>query len=95
MTKKTTLKNISRTEFKIEYEDGKTFSSEQIKLSALLRIADGIENMGKSYVDMQADIDFLTKKNTELLAENNQNKRTIANLQSQITKKRSYETSKS
>ena len=90
MSKKTTLKNISRTEFIVEAKDGKTFTAEQIKLSALLRIADGIENMCKSYVDMQADIDYLKKRNEELLLENSQLKKTTANQRSQITKKSKY-----
>lgn len=84
--KKTTLKNVSRIEFFVESKDGKSFSSEQIKLSALLRIADAAENMAKSYVDMQADIDFLRKRNEELLLENSQLKKTKANQQSQLTK---------
>lgn len=90
MSKKTTLKNISRTEFVVEAKDGKSFSSEQIKLSALLRIADAAESMSKSYVDMQADLDFFRKRNEELLLENSQLKRTNANQKSQLTKKTSY-----
>lgn len=86
MNKKITLKNISRKEFTVEDKDGKGYSSEQIKLSALLRIADAAENMAKSYVDMQADIDYFRKRNEELLLENSQLKKTKANQQSQLTK---------
>lgn len=90
MSKKTTLKNISRTEFVVEAKEGKSFSSEQIKLSALLRIADAAENMSKSYVDMQADLDFYRKRNEELIIENSQLKKANANQKSQLTKKTNY-----
>lgn len=87
MNKKINLKNVSRTEFILEVKEGKTFTSEQIKLSVLLRIADAVENMSKSYIDMQADLDFFKKKNDQLLAQEGQSKRTISNLKSQLTKK--------
>ena len=90
MSKKTSLKNISRTEFIVEAKDGKSFNSEQIKLSALLRIADAAESMSKSYVDMQADLDFFRKRNEELILENSQLKKVNANQKSQLTKKSTY-----
>lgn len=87
MSKKINLRNISRTNFTIETPEGKGFSSEQIKLSALIRIADASENMAKSYLDMQADIDYLKKRNEELAIENSQLKKENGNQKSQLTKK--------
>lgn len=84
------MKNLSRTQFIVESKEGKGFSSEQIKLSALLRIADAAENMAKSYIDMQADIDYYKKRSEQLVLENTQLKKTTANQQSQLTKKAKY-----
>lgn len=84
---KTSIRNISRAEFCVEDVEGKKFSLDQIKVSALLRIADATESMAKNYTEMQSDIDSLKKRNIALSLENSQLKKTTASQQSQLTKK--------
>jgi hypothetical protein len=84
---KTSIRDISRAEFCVESIEGKKFSLDQIKVSALLRIADATELMAKNHSDMQSDLDYLKKKYHNALLENSQLKKITANQQSQLTKK--------
>lgn len=87
MSNKTSIRDISRSEFCVEEIEGKKFSLDQLKVSALLRIADATESMAKNYTEMQSDIDHLKKRNIALSLENSQLKKTTASQQSQLTKK--------
>lgn len=84
------LKNISKQPLKLI--NPKKATLEEIKVSALLRIADSMEIMTKNYSDLLFDIKKLDQKNNNLLAENHGLKRTIANNQSLITKLQQKET---
>lgn len=81
---KLSLKNISKQQLKAI--DPKKATLEEIKVSALLRIAESTEAMAKNYTDLLFDMKKLDQKNNTLLAENYTLKKTIANNRSLITK---------
>lgn len=78
------LKNISKQPL-IQLNPKKA-TLEEIKVSALIRIAESTEIMAKNYTDLLSDLKKMDQKNNTLLAENQSLKRTIANNRSLITK---------
>lgn len=78
------LKNISKQP--LIQLDPKKATLEEIKVSALIRIAESTEIMAKNYTDLLSDLKKMDQKNNTLLAENQALKRAIANNRSLITK---------
>lgn len=82
--KKTTLKDLSKVPVIKEREAKITL--EELKVSALLRIAESTETIANSYTELFDKYKKLDIQNNRLQSENQGLKRTIANNQSLTTK---------
>ena len=84
MSDKTTLKDLSKTA--VIKGKGSKITLEELKVSALLRIAESTETMANSYTELLEKYKKIDIQNNRLQVENQSLKRTIANNQSIITK---------
>ena len=84
MSDKKNLKDLSKTP--VIKEKTSKITLEELKVSALLRIAESTETMANSYTELLDKYNKIDIQNNRLQAENQSLKRTIANNQSIITK---------
>lgn len=83
-TEQCSLRNISRQPLKKLNPEKATL--EEIKISALVRIADASEIIAANYLELIQKVKKLDSLNNQLNADNQKLKKSVANQQSLITK---------